>query len=194
MDRIKEDIIDYVKTYTKDLFGYAMTKVRQKETAEDLVQETFLAASGSLASYEGKSNVKTWLFSILKHKIADYYRYKYKKANEVSFGIIDNFFDENQNWKPEHRPISWTNDKELLDDPEFSKTFENCIAGLPEKWSSAVRLKYLEENDTKIICVELEITTSNFWQIMHRAKLHLRNCLELKWFKKIITPIVRKDY
>ncbi|MBA3673665.1 MAG: sigma-70 family RNA polymerase sigma factor [Chitinophagaceae bacterium] len=175
------DIISLVKAYTKDLFNYAITKVHQKEVAEDLVQDTFLSAYQSYENYKGKSNVKTWLFSILKHKIADYYRSKYKQDIEVDF---DTFFDDNHRWKPEYRPKDWGNEKELLDDPKFSQTLQDCFKKLPVKWSSAVQMKYLEEHDADAICSQLEITKSNFWQITHRAKIHLRNCLEMKWFKQ----------
>ncbi len=178
------DIISWVKIYTKDLFSYTITKVPQKEVAEDLVQDTFLSAYQSYENYKGKSNVKTWLFSILKHKIADYYRSKYKKNFEVDYDFIDTFFDDNHRWKPEYRPANWGDEKELLNDPEFAKALHNCFEKLPQKWSSAMQLKFLEEHNSNVICSELEITTSNFWQIIHRAKLHLRNCLELKWFKK----------
>jgi RNA polymerase sigma-70 factor (ECF subfamily) len=181
---LKEEISFWVKTYTKDLFGYAIIKVHQKELAEDLVQDTFLSAWQSCKTYQGKSNVKTWLFSILKHKIADYYRSKYKQNIEVGSDFIDTFFDEDHRWKPEYRPTNWGDEKELLDDPEFSKVLHNCFEKLPQKWSSAVQLKFLEEHNSNVICSELEITTSNFWQIIHRAKLLLRNCLELKWFKR----------
>lgn len=181
---VKDDIIPLVKSHTKDLFAYTISKVNQREIAEDLVQETFLSAFQSYENYKGKSNVKTWLFSILKHKIADYFRSKYKSNTEVSSDIIDKFFDGNDHWKPEYRPKQWPDEKELLDDPEFSKTLSECLKGLPQKWSSVVQLKYLEETESKIICSQLEITTSNFWQIIHRAKLQLRNCLEVKWFKE----------
>ena len=180
---LKEETPFWVKTYTKDLFSYATTKVHQKELAEDLVQDTFLSAYQSYENYEGKSNVKTWLFSILKHKIADYYRSKYKQNIELGSDFIDTFFDEDHRWKPEYRPTNWGDEKELLDDPEFSKALHNCFEKLPQKWSSAVQLKFLEEHDSKIICAELEITDSNFWQIIHREKLHLRNCLDLKLLK-----------
>ncbi len=179
-----DDIISWVKAYTKDLYSYAINKVSQKEVAEDLIQDTFLSAWQSYKNYKGTSNVKTWLFSILKHKIADYYRSKYKQNIELGSDLIDTFFDEDHRWKPDYRPTNWGDEKELLDDPEFSKALNDCFEKLPQKWSSAVQLKFLEEHDSKIICFELEITTSNFWQIIHRAKLHLRNCLELKWFKK----------
>ncbi|HEV8081481.1 MAG TPA: sigma-70 family RNA polymerase sigma factor [Chitinophagaceae bacterium] len=181
---LKEEISSWVKTYTKDFFSYAITKVHQKEVAEDLVQDTFLSAWQSYKNYKGNSNVKTWLFSILKHKIADYYRSKYKLNIEVGSDLIDTFFDEDHRWKPEYRPTNWGNEKELLDDPKFSQTLQDCFKKLPVKWSSAVQMKYLEEHDADAICSQLEITKSNFWQITHRAKIHLRNCLELKWFKQ----------
>lgn len=183
MTTSKDDIISWVRTYTKDLFAYAMGRVQQKEVAEDIVQETFLSAHKSFDNYKSKSSVKTWLFSILKHKVADYYRRKYKAGVEISTGIIEDFFDENDRWKPEHRPKEWPDEKDLVDDPEFSKALSECFKSLPEKWSSAIRLKYLEEHDADGICNQLEISKSNFWQIIHRAKLSLRNCLELKWFK-----------
>ncbi|WP_121354776.1 sigma-70 family RNA polymerase sigma factor [Flavisolibacter nicotianae] len=183
MTTSKQDFIQFVKTHTKELFAYTFSKVQQKEVAEDLVQEMFLSAYQSYDSFQGKSSVKTWLFSILKRKIADHYRLRYKNSNEVSSGIIGDFFDENHRWRPEHRPKEWPDEKDLLDDPEFSKSLSECFKNLPEKWSSAIRLKYLEEHDADGICNQLEISKSNFWQIIHRAKLSLRNCLELKWFK-----------
>lgn len=184
MDTVKDDIILLVQLHTKELFSYTVSKVQQREIAEDLVQETFIAAYQSYHKYEGKSNAKTWLFSILKHKIADHYRATYKKSAEISFGTVELFFDENQSWKPEYRPTDWGKESELLDDIEFQKTLKRCLENLPEKWSSAVRLKYLEDHNADGICNQLEISKPNFWQIIHRAKLQLRNCLELKWFKK----------
>ncbi|MEO8415632.1 MAG: sigma-70 family RNA polymerase sigma factor [Ginsengibacter sp.] len=184
MATAKDDMISWVKIYTKDLFSYTLSKVERREIAEDLVQDTFLSAYQSFTNFKGKSNAKTWLFSILKNKIADHYRSRYKRSMEASPVFIDAFFDENDRWKPEYKPTAWANETELLDDPEFSKTLNNCIENLPAKWSSAVQLKYLKDHDTHIICSELEITPSNFWQIIHRAKLQLRNCLELQWFKK----------
>lgn len=177
-------IESWVKLFTSDLLSYALAKVQQKEIAEDLVQDTFLAAYKGYNTFKNKSNDKTWLFSILKHKISDHYRSKYKSGTLVSSEVMDQFFDENQRWKSEYRPQNWRNEKELLDDPEFAKELKGCFEKLPQKWSSAMHLKYLEEQDADGICAQLEITKTSFWQIVHRAKLQLRNCLELKWFKK----------
>lgn len=178
----KEKYIVLVKTYTKDLFAYAITRVQLKELAEDLVQDALLAAYQSYNNFKGKSSEKTWLLSILKHKIADHYRSKYRSGAAVS-SVMDNlFFNENDRWKPEYRPADWGNEKALLDDPEFTRALKGCFDALPQKWSSVMQLKYLEERDAEGICTNLEITKANFWQIIHRAKLQLRNCLELKWF------------
>jgi len=184
MISVRDEFIGWIKTHTKELFTYTLSKVQQKEVAEDLVQDTFIAAYQAYDKFQRKSNEKTWLFSILKRKIADYYRNQYKKAAEVPPGITSGFFDENDRWKHQFRPQDWGNEKELLDDPEFEKALQDCFGHLPEKWSSAIRLKYLDNQDADEICNELEITKSNFWQIIHRAKLQLRNCLEFKWFKK----------
>jgi len=70
-----------------------------------------------------------------------------------------------------------------LDNVEFKSVMENCMKKLPDTWFSAIHLKYLEEKDGKVICQELGITPSNFWQILHRAKVQLRACIEKNWFK-----------
>ena len=181
---IKSDIVSLVKNYTKDLYTYAISKIAQKEIAEDLVQDTFLSAHQSYQNFKGNSNVKTWLFSILKNKIADHYRLKYKENTQSSSGILQEFFNKNEAWKSEYKPLSWGNEKELLDDPDFAKALKGCFEKLPQQGSIAVRLKYLEEQKAETICSKLEISKTNYWQIIHRAKLQLRNCLELKWFRK----------
>ena len=180
----KNDIILWVKIYSKDLYAYTISKIDQKEVAEDIVQDTFLSAHQSYENFKGNSNVKTWLFSILKNKIADYYRNKYKSNTESSSGIIEKYFDENHHWKPAYRPLDWGNEKELLDDPDFAKALKECFEKLTQQGPIAVRLKYLEEQNAETICSKLEISKTNYWQIIHRAKLQLRNCLELKWFRK----------
>ena len=180
----ENEITSWVKTYTNEMLTYTLLKVNDKQTAEDIVQSTFLSALEGISKFEQRSNPKTWLFSILKNKIADFFRQKFKKIDNQINTPSNEFFDEHGRWNPEYRPTNWGDEKELLDDPEFSKALYNCFEKLPQKWSSAVQLKFLEEYDRKVICTKLEITTTNFWQIIHRAKLQLRNCLELKWFKK----------
>ena len=185
----KENNIDTIKTWVAQfsdaMYSWALHKTSSKETAEDLVQETFLAAVQSIDKFKGDSNPKTWLLSILNNKINDHYRNSFRKPVIAGNSIFDKLFDENDQWKDQERPQQWSDEKgHLLDNADFQKTLGNCMQKLPEIWLSAVQLKYLEEKNSELICQELEITTTNFWQILHRAKLQLRKCLELNWFKK----------
>ncbi len=175
----------WVELYSDQLFTWAFYKTSDKETAEDLVQETFLAAVHSFEKFESKSEPKTWLFSILKNKIADHFRKSFRKSenNTLSF---NQFFDSNEDWITDQTPQQWQSDDEehLLDNHDFNKTLAHCLEKLPANWKASIILKFVEEKDSQLICQELEITTTNYWQILHRAKLQLRKCLELNWFKK----------
>lgn len=182
----QKGILEYwVDEYSDSLYSWALYKTSSVEVAEDLVQETFLAAVQSFAKFEGKSNPKTWLFAILNHKINDHHRRNFRNPTIYDNSVFNQFFAENMHWKPEETPQQWTDEAEnLFDDSEFQAVFQDCLDNLPANWFSAVQLKYLEEKNGELICQELEISPTNFWQILHRAKLQLRKCLELNWFKK----------
>jgi RNA polymerase sigma-70 factor (ECF subfamily) len=176
---------EWVALFTQNLFVWAHYKVSDKAVAEDLVQETFLAAYQSFGSFRSESGPKTWLFSILNHKIADHLRKKIKEPfiGEGKAGL-EIYFDALEEWNAAASPQEWAaEEQELLDNMDFRTTMQQCMERLPDKWGAAIQLKYLEEKDGHAICQDLEITPSNFWQILHRAKLQLRKCLEVHWFK-----------
>lgn len=176
----------WVNQYGDALYSWAFRKTIDEAIAQDLVQETFIAAYQNLETFKKASSPKTWLFSILKNKIIDQYRLR-AKTGAFPIDTYDetaNWFDEDDRWKKDNRPEPWeTSDVNILDDPEFDSVLTHCIGNLPVSWSACVHLKYLGEKQTEEICQELKITASNLWQILHRAKLQLRNCLERKWFK-----------
>ncbi len=190
MNSSPNDIIsNWVNEYTDELFRYAHYKISDKEAAEDLVQNTFLAAVSSFANFKNESSPKTWLYSILKNKIMDYHRAKFRKPEfrEIKTdndAVLDFFFDKNYHWKKEVSPDEWDDTEELLDSEDFNATLKSCMDKLPSKWNSALQLKYMDEKEGKEICQELDITPTNFWQILHRAKLQLRECIETNWYKK----------
>lgn len=184
----KTTIENWVNEYGDALFSWAYYKTSSKETAEDLVQDTFLAAFHKLDSFKGKSQPKTWLFSILNNKVIDHYRLSAKTtkktislSEEKSYGISDGLFDEAENWNSNVIHPIWNQDQELLDDPNFNKVMQHCMDDLPQNWKYAVTSKYLTDKNANEICQYLNITVSNYWQIIHRAKLVLKKCLEMKW-------------
>lgn len=186
-------IESWVNAYSDKMYSWCLYKTNCKEIAEDLVQDTFMAAFQSLKNFEEKSDPKTWLFSILNNKIAGYFRKQYRNNVIEESGIkqsshhsfFETYFDENDRWRKEQRPEAWPQeDVHLLDNKFFTKVLHSCMGSLSPESFAAVQLKYLENKKGEIICQELQINPTNLWQILHRARLQLRKCLELNWFKK----------
>lgn len=182
----------WVTEYTDTLFKWAWHKTADKTIAEDLVQDTFLSAIESFHTFQGKSQPKTWLFSILRFKIANHFRKQFKSP-ELNWNdnillqddaFVEHFFDENGHWRMQEIPKdNWQGaDGHLLDNPAFSAIWHQCFEKLPKHWLCALQLKYLEAKNSEDICKELDISNTNFWQILHRAKLQLRKCLDVHWF------------
>jgi len=180
---------EWIDRYGDYLFSNALMKVGDKESAEDIVQETFLSAFKSRDSYKGLSSEKTWLTSILKRKIVDYYRKKFP-STEVLTEKADTHFFENGgelmgHWNPKFYPKEWsieTNDS--LNNKEFFNILNQCIGKMPANLASVFVSKFMEENNSETICKDFSITPSNYWVIIHRAKLLIRDCLEKNWFDK----------
>ena len=173
----------WVNQHTDALYSWAFHKVSDSELAKDLVQDTFLAAAEKMENFKGDSSPKTWLFSILNHKIIDHYRKKVHQPLTLENQSDLIYFDADGAWQESHKPKDWQSDdeKNVLDETDFQEVLQKCMNALPEKWNVAMKLKYLAEKNGEDICQELGITTSNFWQIVHRAKLQLRDCVEKKW-------------
>lgn len=178
-------LTNWVEQYSDNLYSWAYYRTSNKEIAEDLVQDTFMAAFHSLEKFNWESNPKTWLMSILKNKISDFFREQYKTSTANQYQILETLFDQNGHWRASETPRQWQveDEKQLLDNLDFRQILLDCLDKLPKNWFAAINLKFLEEKKGKEICQELGITDTNFWQILHRAKLQLRKCLELNWFK-----------
>ncbi len=175
----------WVDDYSDNLYRYAIVRVNDAQMAEDLVQETFLAGLKNLHTFQGKSNTQTWLIAILKRKIIDHYRKK-SSRKEYSFDEPDERFADKMmmkdQWVKEKAPLSWNiNADEQLENEEFMQILKACIKHLPEKWASCFVLKVMEEMKSDEVCKELELTSSNLWVILHRARLQLRECIEKGW-------------
>tara|TARA_R110002111_G_C5928424_1_gene366584 strand:+ start:270 stop:830 length:561 start_codon:yes stop_codon:yes gene_type:complete len=184
MNKIVED---WFHLYSDELYGWAYHKTSSKEISEDLVQETFLAALKGFKNFRHDSQPKTWLFAILNNKIIDYYRKKARsfdqdKTNErMLLNRTKSYFDAHENWKITGKEMFWEENIHLLDDEEFSKILNRCLNELPDSWCFSLVSKYLLEKSAAQICQEIEVTRSNYWQIVHRAKLMVKKCIDLNW-------------
>lgn len=183
----------WVDEYGDYLFRYALVRLRNESLAEDMVQETFLAALKSPGTFAGKSAPKSWLVGILKNKIFDHYR---KASRETSFTDMDFLHDEQSErfipdglfkggWIHELGPVEWqANPGSDLDGQEFWKVFHDCSGKLPKNISHAFLLREVDDVSTEEICALLHITPNNLWVMLHRARMALRGCLEANWFAR----------
>ena len=187
----KLDPQKWVERYGDYLFSYALGRVNDSGKAEDLVQETFLAALKARDRFRGASTERTWLTSILKRKIIDTYRKKYS-SKETSFGehegtVFDGDFYRSEepfkgHWLEGRGPNSHSFLPEgELEQEELMKFINLCIENLQPQLAAAFIMRMIDEEDSDTICKELGITPSNLWVMLHRARLRMRDCLEKKW-------------
>lgn len=176
------DVNTLVEDHSDYLLSFAMSKLRDLDLAKDLVQDTFLSALTKLDSFEHRSKLRTWLTSILNRKIIDHWR----KAETRYTDPVSSFF--NQDGKHSGNWLESKGNQGKLETIEYQIGKEEtmvelaeCLDKLPEKWRGVVASKYLDENESDEICKDFEITPSNLWVIIHRAKLVLRDCLQAKW-------------
>ena len=184
----------WIDKYADYLYSFAYNRVNDGETAKDLVQETFLSALKARDGFKGEATEKTWLVSILKRKIIDLYR-KNAAHPQQSFEeseqykvAYSHYFSETGfmqgEWNKTNAPKPWNVlEKNNMEQKEFKHILSQCLNKLPKMWASVFSLKYLEEEESESICKELNITSSNYWVIIHRAKLQMRECLEKNWIK-----------
>ncbi len=181
------DPSQWVIKYADYLFAFALLRLNDSDLAGDLVQETFLAALEKIGHFERRCTEKTWLTSILKNKIFDIYRQK-SSGPKNGFTRIDingdhNFFQqESGHWKLDKRPRElMINDPDPLENKELQDILKKCLKRLPPFWNTVFSMKFMDEKATSKICKELKITSSNYWVIIHRAKINLRDCLQRHW-------------
>jgi RNA polymerase sigma-70 factor (TIGR02943 family) len=181
----------WVEQYGNYLFNYAIVRVNDREKAEDLVQETFLAGLKAKDNFQGKSSERTWLISILKRKVIDTYRKQYSSKvssmSEYEQDISDGDFYRTEapfkgHWLEGKGPHSNSLMPEgEMEEEELREIISLCIKNLPPKLAAAFAMKMIDEAESDEICKELGITSSNLWVMLHRARLKMRTCVESKW-------------
>lgn len=175
----------WVELHGDVLFRYATARVRDPAVAEEVVQETFLAALRARGDFAGRSSEQTWLVGILRRKIVDHFRARARMEAAATADegerFSDRFFDKTGSWK--ETPPRWGTDAaDGLEQGEFWRVMDDCLSKLPGPMGAAFCLRELEQVDTEGICKILGMTASNLWTQLHRARMLLRTCLERNWF------------
>ena len=173
---------NWVSNYADALYAYCVSRINDVQSAEDIVQNTFLSAWKARASYNGTASEKNWLYAILKNKIIDHFRKQSTSVVTIPSGEEDIYFDNAAHWTGDAAPKEWgTITEQPLETKEFYTFLDKCKQKLKVIQQSVFVMKYMEDMDSDEICKVLDITPSNYWVLIHRAKLHLRKCLEKNW-------------
>ena len=182
---------EWVANHGDYLFRHAMARTGRHELAADLVQENFLAAWKSAHRFAGRSSERTWLLRILRNKIADHYRSCHLELtlddmNELA-GLEEQQFKRTTlgggHWNSGNQPFAWANAQQSLEQSEFWEILHQCTHKLPANTARVFLLRELDGWETPAICREMNLQPSHLFVMLHRARLALRRCLELHWFK-----------
>lgn len=168
------------------LFRFALARLNNRELAEDMVQETLLAAWKGRSGFSAQSSRRTWLTGILKHKIIDHIRKEIRTRNlneAIENDPTSDWFQHNGSWK--NLPQSWRDNPEsLFADQQFQQALQQCMNKLPYKQQTIFELRELSGISSEEICNDLEVSQTNLHVIMHRARMALQRCLQHHWFGK----------
>ncbi len=177
-----------IASYRDDLLRFARLQLRNDTWAEDAVSETVLAALAKPQAFERRSQLKTWLIGILKHKVIDALRLQ---GREVSLSprdddaSADDLLDQALFAPDGHfaePPADWGNPEQELGSRQFFAVLEACASQLPAAQGRLFLMREWLELSSEEICKELGLTPTNLYVQLHRARQRLRECLELNWF------------
>lgn len=181
----------FLSDLRRQMLRFATLQLSSSHTAEDAVQEALVGALKNAKAFAGRAALKTWVFAILRNKIADVLRHKQRTGDASSLlrepqehEDFSELFDPKGHWQADERPAHWGNPHEALHQQQFWTVFEICLERLPGNQARVFMMKEFIELDATEICTAVGISTSNLNVMLHRARLRLRECLENNWFAR----------
>lgn len=182
---------EFLDSLRRQMHKFATLQLSDTHLAEDAVQEALMGALKNVQSFGGRAALKTWVFAILRNKIADVLRGKQRVVNASSLLRADEedenedfaaLFDNKGFWQADERPVAWANPEESLRQSDFWRVFEACLEHLPGQQARVFMMREFIELESPEVCQAVGITVSNLNVMLHRARLRLRECLENRWF------------
>lgn len=168
------------------LLRYASLQLRNPAAAEDAVQDTLVAALAGESGFAGRSNLRTWLTGILKHKIIDAIRKASRETTlqeddeESGESAFDALFKANGHWHD--APAAWEQPEQALESRQFMRALEECLTRLPARTGQVFMMREHLGIDTETICQETGVTSTHCWVLLYRARMALQQCLQAHWF------------
>lgn len=174
-----------LETMRPAMLKFARFHLSHLEDAEDCVQDTFLAFCASPGQFDGRASFKTYLFGILKNKVMDKLRLRYRnkfESPEMRQDEFDQLFTDNGHWQADEQVANWAEPEGPLRTRQFLDVLDICLNHLPEKIAAVFSMKELMEMDASEICEQLSMSKDLYWQCMSRARKGIQLCMTQRWF------------
>jgi RNA polymerase sigma-70 factor (ECF subfamily) len=185
------DIAQWARQWRGPMLRFALLHLQPREEAEDAVQDALAAALGVDLAQVQEADPKRYLFGILKHKITDRLRGKYRAevGYHEAFGddLDENLFNERGHWIEGVAPSAWTTPEALLQTDQFFAVVDICVHKLPTKPAQVFSMKEFLDCEAEEICATLGMSKADYWQCMSRARKQIQLCLTQNWFEGAAT-------
>jgi RNA polymerase sigma-70 factor (ECF subfamily) len=178
----------FVAALRSQMVKFAHLHLSDRHQAEDAVQEALAGAWAGAQRFSGRAAIKTWVFAILKNKIADLLRHKLRMVDASSLlkegeeDTTQDLFDQTGHWLKEATPTAWHCPEASLEQQQFWAVLEVCLDGMPAAQARVFMMREFMGFETDEICQAVSVSSSNLFVMMHRARLRLRECLGQRWF------------
>lgn len=173
------------------MLHFANLQLKDAHLAEDAVQEALMGAMKNAGSFQRASSLKTWVFAILKNKIADVLRQRMRHneahpwiSSDQESDELDELFNDRGFWQADEQPVHWQGGEAALENQQFWRTFEACLTHLPAQQARVFMMREFLEMEPHEVCEAAGIRAGNLHVILYRARLRLRECLENHWFSR----------
>lgn len=169
------------------MLRFALLHLQPREEAEDAVQDALTAMLTADTGVLSLADPKYYLFGILKNKITDRLRYKYRPEIGYSEAFADDLdnelFDARGHWVEGVAPTAWVTPDEKLRSDRFFAVVDLCVLKLPAKPARVFSMKEFLECEAEEICATLGLSKTDYWQCMSRARKQIQLCLNQNWFE-----------
>lgn len=191
---ITPEFLDLLKNQNQEAFATLVRHHHRQMThvargiigeaqAEEVVQEAWVSIYRNLVKFEGRSSLKTWMFTIVSNGAKTRLR---KESRQVSMadveaglsGLEDNLFDSSGHWsKP---PPKWDIESpdELLEESQLRECIEKTAQSLPDQQRAVFVLREIEQQDLEDVRNILDISDSNVRVLLHRARVKLMKVID----------------
>lgn len=179
----------FLNSVRSEMLRFAVLQLGDPDIAEDAVQDALLGALKNLSSFRSQASLRTWFIAVLKHKIADILRQRYRTVlvgetddQQNGDGIPSDIFDVRGLWRDSARPGLWENPETAVTTSQFLAVFDACLNRLPPQQGRIFLMCEVIELSPHEISAELGLTRRNVHISLYRARMALRACLERDWF------------